>query len=149
MEIGLEHKFIWLESSITFSFLEIITINANNIPYKVLKNKIYIVKWPIRNKTKFNFSKISFKFSNLLKSTHVYRSIFHLDHHSVISSSWVTNKAFHGRVTKTFSKNIWKAISYQIIIQKLSVEIWEFFCHSDFTWNQRDVAMQTDTYKKV
>jgi hypothetical protein len=38
------------------------------------------------------------------QKAHLYRSSFHLNHHSCISSSVVTNRAFHGRVTNTFSK---------------------------------------------
>lgn len=62
--------------------------------------------WLVSSKKLNLWAKITMA-ENIIPHKTPYRSRFQLLHHSVMSSSVVTNNAFHGRVTKIFSNKTW------------------------------------------
>lgn len=124
-----ENKLLWLLSSSILYLCANNNRNAKVDPYNTLQKKI--IKWLDNKLAKIDKAEF--------QGTHLNLSIFHLNHQSWILSSIETNNAFHGLVTKIFSKNTYK-IEHKINRKIPSIEkymrIW-----TQFTWDMYKILI--------
>ena len=49
---------------------------------------------------------------------------------------WKADKRLQGECGQIYSESLWSRNFHNLKLRQHGVEIWQFVCHSDFTWNQ-------------